>query len=456
MRDLTKAAFSYTWAMSLFGVQQVANLLAPSELGEPARRANAAFYSVTQATEEQFGDLVWAAYQVGDDLQRSTVNLFFDILTLRALTPAYAAQFAETVARQSAETLRTFTSGENLNLALQEFRNNYEVYNLVKHVHDRLHIPSRGEFPLDQLVERAYALGAYPDLWAIEGLGHDYAQTFLERGLPVRNILTDERASVLPAKSLTMMHAGIGLAFAQRLMKRLTPYSVGAEIRGVLRDFIERCQENSRRGYVGAAYESLGLVTRTWHAQMVQVIDRQLSEMEPEVQSYFWHGAGRALYFLPIYFVPGLLSPWRAAEQEPPHELGRRNMLAGLAWAMTLVNMRQPAIMENLLRYQGERLSRSDAFVNGVMSALIMGHDITPDDPFIKGFCRYRPDASEPALDERWTRMVAQPCQEALEHIYPLLREHERLGDLFHYRNLRELAEQLRQEHGAGALSCGG
>jgi hypothetical protein len=441
MRELTKSAISYAWAMSLFGAEQFANVLSARR----SERTGEAFYTVTQAATEELGDILWAAYQVGDQLQRSSVNLLFDFATLRAFNPSYASRLAEEFARQSAETVRALAPGENLSLAYQEFRNNYEVYNLVKHVHERLHIPSEGDYPLAELVGRAYALGAYPDLWAVEGLGHDYAASLIERGAPVRNILTDERARVLPAKSLTMMHAGIGLAFAERLMKRVTPYSERAHARAVLTEFVTLCRDNSRPGYVGAAYESLGLVTRTWHAQTVSLVDSVLSEVEPEAVGYFWHGAGRALYFLPIYFVPGLLSPWVAAEQEPPREDARLNMKAGLAWATTVVNVRQPRIMESLLRRDGARLARDAGFTNGLMSSLIMGYDITPGDPFIESFCAFRPDARDAAAVERWERMVAQPCREALQQIYPVLREHERLGEVFHYQDLSALAARLRQ-----------
>lgn len=448
MRELTKSAISYAWAMSLFGAEQFASVL--SARGE--NRAGEALYKVTSAATDRLGDILWAAYQVGDQVQRSSVDLFFDVATLRAFNPAYASRLAEDIARQTAETLRSLAPGENLSLAYQEFRNNYEVYNLVKHVHERLQIPSEGDFPLAELINRAYALGAYPDLWAVEGLGHDYAASLMERGgTNVRGILTDERASVLPAKSLTMMHAGIGLAFAERLMKQVTPYSSRARARGVLAEFVRLCRENSRPGYVGAAYESLGLVTRTWHAQTVGLVDGVLCEIEPEVVGYFWHGAGRALYFLPIYFVPGLLSPWAAAEREPPREDARLSMKAGLAWAVTLVNVRQPQIMENLLRRDGATLALDAGFNNGLMSSLIMGYDITPGDPFIEAFCAYRPEARDAASVERWERMVARPCREALRGVYPVLREHERLGEVFHYQDLPALAARLRQTRAAGA-----
>jgi hypothetical protein len=442
MRDLSKSALSYSWAMSLFGVQAFADTLAPRE--ERTRKAQAAFYSVTQAAGDEFNDLLWAAFQVGDELQREFVDRTFDFLTLRAFHPRYIARLTSDIAGQSRETLRAFTPGENCRLNWREFMNNYEVYNLVRHV--PLRIPQGRDFPLEQLIEQAYALGAYPDLWAVEGLGHDYAATFWGQNKPIRNILTDERAGRLPAKSLTMLHAGMGLFFAQQLMQTITPFSPVCEIRGRLREFTALCRANSRKGYTGAAYESLGLVTRTLHAQMVPIVDRQLSEIEPEVLGYFRHGAGRALYFLPIYFVPGLASPWRAAEREAPHELGRLNMTAGLSWAKTIVNIRQPEIMENFLRYQGDQLSDTRAFTNGLMSSLIMGYDITPGDVYITRFLQYRPDPSDARLVELWNNLVSRPANDAVLRYYPVLKRHERLEEVFHYQDLAELVARLERE----------
>jgi len=377
------------------------------------------------------------------------VDLMFDVVTLQAFNPNYVARLTNDAAEQSRETLRVLAPGEDCRLAWQELRNKYEVFTLVKNVRTLVNEPADGDFPLGELIERAYALGAYPDLWAVEGLGHDYAARLWRVGDPIRGILTDARSSVLPVKSLTMMHAGLGLAFAERLMEIVTPYSPAAEIRRVLDEFITLCRDNSRAGYVGAAYESLGLVTRTWHARMVSIVDRQLREIDEEVAGYFWHGVGRALYFLPIYFVPGLLSPWRAVEREPPDDFAGRNALAGLAWAMTLVNMRQPEIMANLLRHRGARLSQTDAFANGVSSSIIVGHDITPGDIYITAFCRYQPSASEPRLMELWNDLVGRPCRDALARFYPVLQRHDRLGEVFHYQSLPRLIARL--EGGAGA-----
>ena len=133
----------------------------------------------------QFGDLIFGAYEIGDEVQRGLTNIFFDTVTLRAFNPNYVSRLTSAVIQQSQDTLQTFSSTERARLAWQTLRNNYEVFNLVKHVSSLLHVPSEGrEFDLAQLIQDAYALGAYPDLWAVEGLGHLYALTFWDKGRP--------------------------------------------------------------------------------------------------------------------------------------------------------------------------------------------------------------------------------------------------------------------------------
>src|ERR1051325_650024 len=134
MRELAKSAFSYTWAMSVFGVQQAANLLAPSNCRQPGRKANATLFSVKQATETQFDDFIFAAYQIGDEFQRGLTDIFFDTATLRALNPSYVSRLTSAAIEQSQDSINTFSSTESARLAWQTLRNSYEVFNLVKNV----------------------------------------------------------------------------------------------------------------------------------------------------------------------------------------------------------------------------------------------------------------------------------------------------------------------------------
>src|SRR6476469_1615464 len=108
MRELAKSAARYTWAMSIFGVQQAANVLTLSN-GRQPRKANAALYSVTQAAENEFEDLVFAAYQVGDEVQRGLTEIVFDTVTLQAFNPGYISMLTSAVVEQSQDSFQTFS-----------------------------------------------------------------------------------------------------------------------------------------------------------------------------------------------------------------------------------------------------------------------------------------------------------------------------------------------------------
>ena len=81
MREFTKSMMSYTWAMSLFGLQQTLNLLTPpgQRQGHPATNA---FNSLASAAREELGNSLAAAYRAGDNVQRGFVDATFSLCTL--------------------------------------------------------------------------------------------------------------------------------------------------------------------------------------------------------------------------------------------------------------------------------------------------------------------------------------------------------------------------------------
>jgi hypothetical protein len=439
MVEFTKSMLSFSWAQALFGAQQLMNMLTPRGPGRLVGKATAAFNSVARTTGDQFGGILKGAYHVGDMLQRGTVDLTFNFLTRDAFhSEEVLLRQSTDLLRQALDVLRFLASGQDLRLAWQEFRDKMQVFQWVRNVDTLLQLPTDGSYvPLTELVDRAYALGPFPALWVVEGAGHYYADSLWGQEDP-RDLLTDARAAAAPEKSMTMLHAGIGLAFAERLLQNVTLTTQGPEIREILRRFLGLCRANSRPGYVGAALESLGLVTRDFHPpSLAAVIDEQLAPLDEEALAYFWHGVGRAIYFSPTYFLPFGRSPWRAVElchSEAPHELGRLNAIAGLAWAMTLVNMLQPHILEVVVKRHGAEFAQSGAFANGIFSSIIMRYDMTPDAPFITAFCQHQPDGSDPSLVQLWNNLVQRPCEAALQQYHGLLKENNRLGEIFRFQ----------------------
>jgi hypothetical protein len=234
-----------------------------------------------------------------------------------------------------------------------------------------------------------------------------------------------------------MLHAGAGLAFAERLFDGVTAATPAGQVRAAVQRFLALCRANSRPGYAGAALESLGLYARVFRpAGVVPVVDQELAPLDAEALDYFWHGVGRALYFSPTYFLPFGRSAWEAVEPgrgEAPRERARRNAVAGLAWATTLVNMLRPEVMAGVVRRLGEALGRDDALANGVSSAIVMRQDTTPDAPFILNFCRYRSGGADVRTASAWDVLVRGPCERAVADIHPTLKAQGRLGEVFRY-----------------------
>jgi hypothetical protein len=107
MRDLTKSMLSYTWAMSVFGVQQAANLFRRGRRQDT--RATDVFEGITAAVRDELDDTFKAAFRAGDNLQRGMVDMMFGGLT--AVNPEQWARSAERMAGAAREATQRTTEG---------------------------------------------------------------------------------------------------------------------------------------------------------------------------------------------------------------------------------------------------------------------------------------------------------------------------------------------------------
>ncbi|HEY7494181.1 MAG TPA: hypothetical protein VIH59_24150 [Candidatus Tectomicrobia bacterium] len=449
MREFTKATLSFPWALSLFGVEQLANVLLPQH----SAPAGAAFDAVTQATGAQLSELMQGLFLLGNTVQRETTDWACSLLTPGAFNPQSRAT-AELV-QQSTELFRSLNPLQGGTLTLQELQNKAQVFSLVRAIPGTLQLPAEPPYaPLLEVVQRAYALEPYSTLWAVEGIGHWYGDTVFTRQAVPQGILTEASVRELPAASLTMLHAGMGMSFAQHWLQTVNHLSSRTAVRQALEQILTLCRDNSRPGYTGAALESLGLITQNGQFyremrpdEMVQMVSRELAEMDQEAFAYFWHGVGRAHYFLPIHFVPGYGSIWHAVrmvQRAAPNRLAWLNAIAGLSWAVTLVNIRHPQVVVNFVHYHGTSLAADDGFANGVASSLMMRYDTTPGAPFIVPFYQYQPDPGHGASAQLWDGLVRLPAHVALQEYYPVLQHYGCLGEIFRYQALPALMAQLQ------------
>jgi hypothetical protein len=446
MRDLTKSALSLPWAISMFGVQQATNLMAPPST-KVLSGAASAFDAVSHAAEQQLNGWMKQTYKVGTGVQDAMVDLMMlrapDVdssVLMRMASEMQSGPLFQVVVKYGMPPVGWLDSflvpRRDSGGVLREFENKLYIIQLVTQVNHTLGLDKAAGEALPALVDRAAAMETFPRLWATEGLGHHCADCAWERtgGIDPAGLLTDTSAASLLPWSLTMLHAGIGMSFARKVLAGLQPSSPAEAVRSAILRFMNLCRNSSRPGYTGAALESLGLATRTLYPNLVSVLDRHIPAVDSKLQGYFWHGAGRAMYFDPMNMLPSVNAPWRVIRRlasEAPHPLAHSNALAGIAWAITVVNMRQPIVMEAFLRHHADIARADDAFANGVTSSVMMRYDTTRDDSRIAPFIQHRP--SDAAIASLWRSLITAPCEQALRVTYAKL-SHGGLEELFHYR----------------------
>lgn len=270
---------------------------------------------------------------------------------------------------------------------------------------------------LPQRVARAYRLGPFRALWAVEALGFRYAATSpaLAAGKPPARLADAE----LPAESLLMLHVGLGMALARRDLA-----ACGSELKtsAAVDRFLEHAQGSALPGYLDAVAEPLGVVARYEHPRRVAAIGRALGRQAPELVPWYWHGVGRCHLFLPASFLPLAEASWRAARRlarEVPAGVARRHARVGWSCGLTLVHMRQPWLVADLLRRHGAQIeSAADDFAGdfreGIAEAVELRREVTPGSgELVEAFLAHRPAAGRRTAD-RWRRLVEQPGLAAL------------------------------------------
>ena len=315
-------------------------------------------------------------------------------------------------------------------LVWQEFRNKAVAFELFANVDTVLELKPGHNYSAAELIDRALRLDPFESAWAVEGVGHYLAERY-EDG---RQRLFGSEVS---SRWQVPLHVGMGLSFANRILSRLAANPSSQQVREAVGGFIRLCRCNSQPGCEPVAHEALGLVTRNVYSHLVRPVARQLAGIDPEIEEYFWHGVGRGLYFLPANAMPASCAPWiavNATEREAPHESARRNMLAGLVWAITLVNLRYPEIPALFLKHHSDVVCRDDVFRNGMTSAVLIWLDCSPEDPSLRAFLGYRPDTGDRNFCELWDEQVVRACRDMLREGGLSVDERRRVPTAFRYR----------------------
>ncbi|MEI6667473.1 MAG: hypothetical protein WCP29_04890 [Acidobacteriota bacterium] len=459
MREFTRSAMRYALAKGLYSGQEIAKFIgisekhvtaknppAPGPEGEDPKSLSGQLYRSAKQTVNKFGDPAAVMFIAGDEYQTKAIDMMFDVITLKALSPSYWVKVTDHLFTQG-QLAADATIGKQESLHTQQAKNTRYVFTLVRNNPEKIGIPKTGEFDLSVFMDKAYNVGDFESIWTVEGLGHVYCQRTWHMkwdcSEDAHGLLVDGQAATMPDKSFTMMHAGLGLCVAESLMKQLTPESSTKEVERVLKIFIKLCQNNSRPGYVGSALESLGLVTRCFNFPMVDLVQKVLADVDENAWEFFYRGAGRALYFSPGHMLQPLYSPWIAAEAEAPNDRAFNILKAGISWPTNIVNMRTPAIFEDLIRRRGEKEESLGTIAHGVAASTTMACDITPNHPLVREYLEYEPASTDPKVRALWTKLVRNQAYKALHRYQPVLKAHNMMDQVFRFQDLDALVDRL-------------
>lgn len=285
------------------------------------------------------------------------------------------------------------------------------------------------DLSLESLVRLVQESISNDRLWALEGIAQFVANRQLE---DIGSVGANFFEGDLPHGLLGPLHTGLGVAVAENCLGGVDRRTPCSEIETRIGRILEICDTASRPGFRGMAFECTGFVSRFLHPLQVPRLDKVLSDHGETQRALFWHGVGRALYFLPSNLRPSRSAPWRAFEQvhrEASDTLAELNMLAGLAWPVLLVNFRHPELIDAVLRTHHDEMTSNDAFSSGFSAALIMWLECTGDEAGVDRILHHEPESDE----DLWRRIVHQPCSTALEVTHPRLNAENRLDALFSY-----------------------
>jgi hypothetical protein len=468
MRDFVSSFMSYCLANTLYAAQQTAKVLgAPGSLVNaknppgPGPEAKAPptltgqLYHKTKKTAEKFGDPAAVAFIAMDEYLSKAVDSVANLVAPARGFRSYWTDLPKQVVTQAG--LAAASVGPESSLYLQQAKNTRYIFVLVRNNPEEIGIPKSGEFDLAHFMGKAYGIGDFENIWSVEGLGHVYSQRtwILKHNVSedAHGIMMDGQAAGMPEKSLTMMHAGLGLCFAESLIKQLTLDSTSQEVERVLKAFIKLCHNNSRPGYVGCALESLGLVTRCFNYPMVNLVQKVLADVDPIAWEFFWRGAGRALYFSPGHMMQPLASPWIAAEMEAPNERALKILKAGITWPTNIVNMRHPEIFEDLIKRRGAAEEHDGTIRHGVAASTTMAMDITPNHPVVKTYLEYKPKSTDPKITALWEKLVHEPVYRAVHRYQPILSRHKMMDQVFRFQDLDALVDRLEASENTAAAA---
>lgn len=421
VRDLTLAMMRWSWAGALLGADRMADLLRAGRVrdsasAQPAGRTaelpdwGGTLNAVTTEALRRMDVVTQAVFLAGDDLQEEWLDGLppgLDAASLRRSATRFAAD--------AAASLQVMGPGRDGTATRLELFHKSQVYLLVRRA-SRTGARARSLRGFEELLRRVCELQPRHAPWVLEGLSHGYVASQLATLPPdaaPEGLLTDAE---IPASSLVMVHLGLGMALGEHVFAGIRRDDAVGVRRAVSR-YIGLCRANAAPGEFDASVESLGLVLRCFFPDLVPAVGRTVRSFDTEelpLSDYFWHGVGRAIYFLPLHLLPGygtIHASLRRLERETPGPSSGAHGRSGIACAATMVNLGQPLVLERFVVRHPEAVDRH--FIEGVASSVRLRLTTTPESDEVDELFAHEPSSAKDR--DLWRRHLLDPLSLAVD-----------------------------------------
>ena len=116
---------------------------------------------------------------------------------------------------------------------------------------------------------------------------------------------------------------------------------------------------------------------------------------------------------------------------------------AGITWPTNIVNMRHPAVFEDLIKRRGEDEEKAGTIAHGVAASTTMAVDITPNHPLVHEYLAYEPESKDEKVRDLWKKLVHDQVYNALHRYQPVLSKHNKMEEVFRFQDLGALVDRL-------------
>jgi hypothetical protein len=106
MREFTKSMMSFSWAMTVFGTQQMLDIVRSQGRAENLHEVTEAFDNVTHAAEGEMGEMMKTMFNAGNSMQKNMLDMMMGMMSFGGMGQNGMGKMMANIGQQSADAMR--------------------------------------------------------------------------------------------------------------------------------------------------------------------------------------------------------------------------------------------------------------------------------------------------------------------------------------------------------------